>query len=137
MKWEIDYSSIEELEKKVSQLPNQTEVVINSYLHKKGVDITKSNITQHMNVSKKVKKHAKYSSWSRKKTENLGFEILAKGGAANRPGSFGYLVFPNEGRGPRNPAEQRFMEKGLHESTAHIIDDLLEQVITKIQEELQ
>ena len=28
---------------------------------------------------------------------NLGFRILARGGATNKKGSFGYLVFPNEG----------------------------------------
>lgn len=135
-KWEIDYAEFEALEEKLRELPAQTEETINRYLHKKGVNITKQNITSHIPVSKRHKTHAKHSSWSRKQTENLGFVVKAKGGAANRPGSFGYLVFPNEGRGPRNPREQRFFEEGLHESTPSILDDLLEEVTNKIQEVL-
>lgn len=138
MKWEIDYSAFEELSDKLMQVSDQTESVVNNYLHSKGADTTKENITKHINVSKsrRIKVHAKHANWSRKRTENLGFEVFAKGGAANRPGSFGYLVFPNEGRGKRNPKEQRFMERGLHETTPSIIDDLLEQVVNKIQEVL-
>lgn len=140
MKWEIDYSAFEALDEKLRELPGQTEETINRYLHTKGVDTSKKNITSHIPVSKpnsrSPKIHAKHTSWSRKKTENLGFEIVTKGGAANRPGSFGYLVFPNEGRGKRNPKEQRFMEKGLHESTPSILDDLLGEITNKIQEVL-
>lgn len=134
--FQIDYSHIEELELKISQLPENTEKVINDYLHKKGVDTTTQNITHHMPVSSKNKIHAKHVRWSRKETENLGFVVKAKGGAANRPGSFGYLVFPNEGRGPRNPEEQLFFQRGLHDSTPKILEDLLEEVTNKIQEVL-
>lgn len=135
--FQIDYSEFEALEEKIRQLPEHTEELINSYLHKKGVEMTRDNITDHMPVSNRNKTHAKHSSWSRKETENLGFTIKAKGGAANRPGSFGYLVFPNEGRGPRNPVEQRFFERGLDDSTPEILEDLLEEVTNKIQEVLE
>lgn len=134
--FQIDYSDFEKLEEKIRELPSQAEQIINNYLHKKGVTTTTKNITSRMPVSSKHKIHAKHTNWSRKETENLGFVIKAKGGAANRPGSYGYLVFPNEGRGPRNPLEQRFFEQGLHESTPTILEDLLEEITIKTQEVL-
>lgn len=134
--FQIDYSDIEILEEKIRSLPKYAEQVINNYLHQKGVSKTTDNITKHMPISKKHKIHAKHTNWSRKETENLGFVVKAKGGAANRPGSFGYLVFPNEGRGPRNPVEQRFFEQGLHETTPAILEDLLEEITIKTQEVL-
>ncbi|WP_088033535.1 hypothetical protein [Evansella clarkii] len=135
---ELDYTSVEELEEKFKQLPDNVEIVINNYLHRQGIDITTRHITSELPVSKprKPKRHAKFSRWSKDEKDNLSFVINTRGGAANRRGSFGYLVFPNEGRGPRNPLEQRFMEEGLDSSTPEIIEDLLEEVITKIEEGL-
>lgn len=63
--------------------------------------------------SDRTKKHAKDSKPLDQEDINLGFRIFAKGGAAKNKGSFGYLVFPNEGRGPSNPIAQEFFEQGL------------------------
>lgn len=37
-------------------------------------------------------------------------------------GQFGYLIFPDEGRGVHNPRAQRFMQRGLDASVDAIVD---------------
>mgnify|MGYP007024777013 FL=1 len=43
-------------------------------------------------------------------------------------------MFPNEGRGPNNPLEQRFMERGLETATPKILDVLGVELDKKIKE---
>ena len=140
IKYEIDYSKIQALEDKMKQIPDNVERIINTYLHKEGIERTTKDITSFIQVSRptngKLKRHARNSKWSKDEQDNLGFTIKARGGAANKKGSYGYLVFPNEGRGPRNPLEQRFMERGLDRSTPPIIKGLSERLDAKIREEL-
>lgn len=139
VKYTVDYKDIERLESKVKQLPGKTENIINDILHKQGIRKTVENITQFINISTRDgrprnKRHAKTSGWHASDLFNLGFSVKAKGGAANKKGSFGYLVFPNEGRGPHNPFEQRFMERGLEVATPKILDVLNVELDKKIKE---
>ncbi|MFD2638393.1 hypothetical protein [Piscibacillus salipiscarius] len=134
--YNLDYSDIQALEEKLARLPGQMEQVMNDVLHRQGIEITARHITERMPVSDRNKRHAKYSKWWKSERHNLGFTIKAKGGAANKPRSFGYLVFPNEGRGPHNPMEQRFMEEGLAESVNPILNELNEAIDQKLKEEL-
>ncbi|GAF63646.1 hypothetical protein BTS2_0537 [Bacillus sp. TS-2] len=140
-KFEIDFSEIELLEEKFSRLPDNVEQTVNTYLHKEGVEHTTKDITAIIPVSRptkrgKLKSHAKFSKWSTDEKENLGFSVKSRGGAANRPGSYSYLVFPNEGRGPRNHRAQEFMERGLDRSTPRIINGLNDEIDKKIEEVL-
>ncbi|WP_188453797.1 hypothetical protein [Virgibacillus oceani] len=122
VEYEVDYQAIEQLEEKFKKVPGNIENIINSYLHTDGAAKTVKHITHLMPVSvRDTPRHAKYSKWARVEKFNLGFTIKPKGGAASNLSSFGYLVFPNEGRGPHNPLEQRFMEGGLESS----INDIL------------
>jgi hypothetical protein len=135
VKYEFDYQEVDKLEKKIKRIPGNIENIINSYLHHDGAKIVVDEITEEMPMSKvRNKRHAKTSRWSRVEKDNLGFTVKPKGGAANRPFSFGYLVFPNEGRGPHNPLEQRFMEEGLEKATPRIIQDIHELLDTKLKE---
>jgi hypothetical protein len=141
VKFELDYKAIERLEMKIAKLPNRMEQEINDVLHTDGVKIATEEITKLIPVSTRNgkirnKQHAKHSRWSRSEHHNLGFTIKARGGAANKRGSFGYLVFPNEGRGAHNPVEQRFMEKGLEVATPKILSKLHEQIDKVLKEEL-
>lgn len=141
VKFELDFKAIERLEKKMMQLPGEMEDAVNDVLHVDGVRITIEEITKLLPVSKqngkiRNKRHAKHSNWSRSEKINLGFVIKARGGAANKKGSFGYLVFPNEGRGAHNPVEQRFMERGLKAATPKILSKLHEKVDKILKEEL-
>lgn len=129
VKFDVDYKDIERLERKIERLPGESEKIINEVLHKQGIRQVVQNITNYINISTRDgrprnKRHAKTSEWHTNDLMNLGFTVKAKGGAANKKGSFGYLVFPNEGRGPNNPLEQRFMERGLEVATPKIINIL-------------
>lgn len=132
----LDTRQMQRLEESIRALPGKSEKVINEVLHSKGVNFVKEEITNLLPVSKKSKKHAKSSNPFTKNKFNLGFLVKAKGGAAKNKGSFGYLVFPNEGRGPHNPREQRFMEKGLEKATPKTINEVQTKLIEKIREEI-
>jgi hypothetical protein len=134
--YQIDYKDLEALEEKFKKLPGRVESLINSYLHLDGASKVAKDITALIRVSRADKKHARLSKWWKVRPLNLGFVIVAKGGAANKKGSFGYLVFPNEGRGPRNPLEQRFFERGLERATPKLVADMHELIDKKIEEEL-
>lgn len=141
VRFEFDYRQIAQLEQKLSRLPHRMEQVINSVLHNDGVEITTTEITKLLPVSTwkgkvRNKVHAKNSKWSKSELHNLGFTIKSRGGAAKNKGSFGYLVFPNEGRGPHNPLEQRFMETGLERSTSKIMELLNKKIDKTLEEEL-
>lgn len=122
VKYEVDYKAVERLEEKFKKVPRNIEGIINSYLHTDGAAKTIKHITHLMPISSRDTRHAKNSKWWKIEKLNLGFAVKAKGGAAKKPGSFGYLVFPNEGRGPHNPLEQRFMERGMGSSVNDIIN---------------
>ncbi|MGY2609479.1 hypothetical protein [Bacillus pretiosus] len=138
--FEVDYAAIEKLEEKMRMLPNKMEPVVNTILHTDGIQIATEEITKLLPVSRskwsvRNKTHAKNSNWSKSEKMNLGFKVMARGGAANKKGSFGYLVFPNEGRGSHNPLEQRFAERGLMNAKSKIIEKLHEGVDKVIEEE--
>ncbi|MHA7139796.1 hypothetical protein ACRTEV_21430 [Rossellomorea arthrocnemi] len=137
VRFQFDYREVDALLEKFKRLPDNVEKTINSVLHSFGVKEVVKHITQDMPMSRGDKRHAKLSDWSKSENGNLEFTIKAKGGAANKPGSFGYLVFPNEGRGPSNPLEQRFMESGLYKSTSPVLEEINKEVDKRIREELE
>lgn len=143
VEYTIDYSEVEKLQKKMERIPGNVENLINSYLHKEGNVETVTDITELIKISrptpgaKEHRPHAKTSKWYKVDPLNLGFVVKSRGGAANKPRSFGYLVFPNEGRGPRNPVEQRFMERGLEKSISPILEELHELLEEQIRKELE
>lgn len=124
--YEFDFSKSLEIEKKMAQIPDKSEELVNKVLRTKGKKIMIDHIVEEMPRSNKKKTHAKDSNPLRAVMKNLGFVVVAKGGAANRPGSFGYLVFPNEGRGPHNPIKQKFFEKGGDKANEPIQDQVIE-----------
>jgi hypothetical protein len=140
-KFEIYYDTLQQLEKKLGRLPKRMEYVVNEFLHTDGVDIATEEITKLIPNSqwknrRLNKAHARTSKWSKSDKHNLGFTIKSKGGAAKNRGSFGYLVFPNEGRGSSNPLEQRFMERGIKNATPRILHRLSERIEKVLEEEL-
>jgi hypothetical protein len=139
IRFELDHREIELLQEKMKRLPDKMEEVVNETLHNDGVEIATEEITKHIPNSqwrnKSIEKaHARTSKWSKSENHNLGFTIKSKGGAANKKGSFGYLVFPNEGRGSSNPIEQRFMEKGMEKATPKILEKLHENIDKTLEE---
>lgn len=141
VRFEVDAKEIEALEKKIAKLPNRMEREVNEVLHTDGIKIVADEVTKDLPISSwkgtiRPKNHAKHSKWWKSEKDNLGFTVKTKGGAANKPGSFGYLVFPDEGRGPFNPVEQRFSERGLKLATPKIMDKLSERIDKVLKEEL-
>lgn len=140
-KYEIDFKGITELESKLTKIPGMSEQIINEVLQSDGIEIITEEITKLIPVSKRKnrirnKNHAKNSKWSKSEKHNLAITVKTRGGAAKNRGSFGYLVFPNEGRGPHNLVEQRFMERGLEKATPRIIEKLNERIDRMLKEEL-
>lgn len=132
----VDFKDIEKLEKNLERIPGMSEEVINSVLKKQGVRKVVEGITKLIKIGDRGGPHARSSKWEKVENFNLGFNVKTKGGAAKNRGSFGYLVFPNEGRGPRNHMEQRFAERGLEAAESKVIEDLSLEIEKKIQEVL-
>jgi hypothetical protein len=142
VRFELDYEEIARLEKKMAQLPGKMEGAVNEVLHTDGIRIATEEITKLIPVSRRNNRtrnkiHAKTSKWSTSERHNLGFTIKSKGGAANKKGSFGYLVFPNEGRGAHNPIAHHFMEKGLEAATPKILAKLHEKIDKTLEEAMR
>lgn len=120
----VEFDDLSSLSNLVQQLPGRAEETINQILHTDGVEIVAKEMTNLLPVSNRQKPHAKNSKWWTKETGNLEFVVKSRGGAASRKGSFGYLVFPDEGRGPSNPFEQDFSGRSLQRSTPKILEKL-------------
>lgn len=134
VKFDLDYSEIEDLQEKFKKIPDNVENIINSYLHVEGVKKVADGITDLIPVSKRNKRHAKFYKWWRSKPHNLGFTVQVRGGKGKY--SYGYLYFPDQGHGKRNPVEQLFMKRGLESATPSVVEELNERIDRKIEEEL-
>lgn len=128
----MDYRDVERLETKIKQLPNVAEKEINKVLHTDGIEIVTKQVTRLIPKSDRNKntpwylenkktRHARDAKWSTNEKSNLSFTVKSKGGAANKKGSFGYLVFPDEGRGQ---PEQAFTEKATDVAVPQIVNKL-------------
>lgn len=131
----LDFSGSTRLLEAMKKVPEVSERVVNDVLKSRGTKEVMQAIIGFMPVSKRDKKHAKFSNPLKEVMFNLGFDIVAKGGAAKNKGSFGYLVFPNEGRGPHNPVAQAFFERGLESREDIILDYVIDELV-RAQEEL-
>lgn len=132
MKFEMDYQDVTRLENKIKQLPNIAERAINMVLHTDGIELVERNVTRLIPISDRNKntpwykrngsvKHARDAAWSTSERDNLGFNVKSKGGAANKRGSFGYLVFPDEGRGQE---KQSFTDRATDVAVPQIVNKL-------------
>ncbi|HEM3508247.1 TPA: hypothetical protein U1B31_002142, partial [Streptococcus suis] len=119
----------------MAKIPSKSEEVVNRVLLVRGTKEVMQSIIGFMPISKREKRHAKYSNPLKERMFNLGFDIVAKGGAAKNKGSFGYLVFPNEGRGTHNPIAQAFFERGLASREEIILDYVIDELV-RVQQEL-
>ncbi|MFJ8100234.1 hypothetical protein [Lysinibacillus sp. NPDC096212] len=121
----VEFNDLTSLEEKIKALPGRAEEAINKVLHTDAIAIATKEMSNLLPVSNVTnKRHAKESNWSTSEEHNLGFVVKTKGGAANKKGSFGYLVFPDEGRGPSNPWAQHFSDRSLQKSTPKILENL-------------
>lgn len=113
MKYTLDTKGQDDLIKAMEATPRKVEATANKVLHTTGGKEVSMAIIGFMPRSNRNKKHAKDGDALNQEDLNLGFRIYARGGAARNKGSYGYLVFPNEGRGRSNPVARKFFEEGL------------------------
>ncbi|EUJ22987.1 Gp9 protein [Listeria grandensis FSL F6-0971] len=118
----IDFADFEQLQKKIEQIPQQSENALNQVIHREGATLIQENILQRLPISKvngrnRRKKHAKTSQPFQVVTSNLSVEIKPKA-------RFRYLVFPNKGLGNKNKNPQEFMEVGVADATPKIVEKL-------------
>ncbi|HZK23810.1 MAG TPA: hypothetical protein VFC74_00280 [Oscillospiraceae bacterium] len=129
-RFELKAEDLKRLEEKIGRLQEQAEEEINKILHTETVRDVSNSIQQLINVSKKKKgTHAKHGKPFKTEPFNLGFFIR------NYP-SYGYLVFPDEGRGIRNQIKQDFTGRGIERERPRVVDRLLEVLTKRIEEEL-
>lgn len=142
VKFALDKQDFEDLMQKIQQIPSKAEKVINAVLHQEGIETLTEDVTRFIPVSRQTKsRHAKSSDWSRSETFNLGFLVVSKGGASynkqnKNKNSFGYLIFPDEGRGVKNNTAHDFTGKGMAMAKPKIMDVLNNNIIKAIEEVL-
>ena len=120
-------------------LPNKMEPTINTILHTEGIRIAIEEITKLIPVSRskwsvRNKTHAKDSNWSKSEKMNLGFRILARGGALIKRIVW-LSSLPERRRGSHNPLEQRFAERGIVNARPRILGELHKGVDKVLEEE--
>lgn len=141
----LEYKDIQKLEEKWKDLPKTAEYETNNYLWNQGGDILKKQVYANMPRSSKDKSkvknapktHAKDVESLDKVTFNLGIKVQTH--LKPKSKDFGYLIFPDEGRGKhqKRKGAQEFFGKALENKTNEVADGLLEHLNKKIEEDLQ
>lgn len=141
--FEFNHSEFDRLQENISRLGDKAEETMNKSLAERVEEAIVPRITSLIPISRnpngrgiRDKVHARNLVWHKKELGNLSVTIKSRGGAANKRGSLGYLVFPDEGRGSSNPVAHEFMARGLDEGTPDLVDGLEEDLIKRIEEEL-
>lgn len=140
----INYEDIKKLEGKFKKLPNTAEYEINDYLWSEAGEILQKEVYSKMPRSiykhyskKQPKTHAKDTDSLEIVKYNLGVKVQTK--TKPRSKDFGYLIFPDEGRGirQRKKGSQEFFNKSLESKGKDVVDGLSEHLDKKIEEELK
>lgn len=136
----LDYKDIIKLEERLKSLPQKAEYEVNNYLWTDGGTILKKEVYKRMPKSKykkygQPKIHAKETESLDIIRYNLGVKIQTK--LKPKSKDFGYLIFPDEGRGIKqvNKGSQEFFGKSLESNTDKLIDGLMSHLDKKIKEE--
>lgn len=141
----IDFSKVKKFQERWNALPKKSEYEANNYLWNEGGDVFKTQVLKFMprsnkdksKVKKAPKVHAKDVESLEKIPYNLGIKVQTKLNPSSK--DFGYLIFPDEGRGKhqRKKGEQAFFGRALDTKTDEVADGLLDHLNNKIEEELQ
>lgn len=118
--FKLDASEFDRLEKAIKQYGEGAEKVINDVLHNEASEMLQESIKFFMPVSKRNKKHAKFSKSLTDEKGNLSITIKSTK-------KYSYLYFPDDGSSVRNPkrraaGNQQFFRKGAEAKQNEIID---------------
>lgn len=129
-RFELNKEDLDRLAEKIGVLNERAEQEINKVLHTESAAQVPKTIQSFINISKKRRgTHARLGKPFRTEPFNLGFFIRTYP-------SYGYLVFPDEGRGIRNPVKQDFTGRGIEKERPKVVERLLEVLTKTIEEEL-
>lgn len=141
----IDFSKVKKFQERWNALPKKSEYEANNYLWNEGGDVFKTQVLKFMprsnkdksKVKKAPKVHAKDVESLDKIPFNLGIKVQTKLKPSSK--DFGYLIFPDEGRGKhqKRKGKQAFFGRALETKTDEVGDGLLGHLNNKIEEELQ
>lgn len=100
--------------------------VVNEYLWNDGAELIKRQIVPLIPVSDRNKEHAAYGMpINRQKNGPLSVTLEATG-------RWGYLIFPDEGRGEHNNTAHEFMYGGAEAAMGDIVSGIEESFISKL-----
>lgn len=125
MGWEIDSSSLVDLIAEFKDKTSNLGPIINEYLWNEGAQHIKERILPFIPVSDRNKEHAAYSQPFTQTNGNLSVTVRTTG-------RWGYLVFPDEGRGEHNREAHEFMLKGGQDAASIIVEDLRDRILQEI-----
>lgn len=140
----VDYTKLVKLEEKMKLLPKTCEYETNHYIWNEAGNIFEKEIYRRMprsvykHYSKNAPKtHAKDTESLEIIRYNLGVKIQTK--LKPRSKDFGYLIFPDEGRGIRQKkkGQQNFFGKSLESGENQVIDGLTNHLNKKIRENIE
>lgn len=117
MGYELDSKAFEEVLEAFKDKVEQLGPIINDVLWNEGASEIKKEIRLLIPISDRRKRHAAESQPFTQGNENLAVTVKTTG-------RWGYLVFPDEGRGSHNPTPQEFMLRGGEAATENIVSVL-------------
>lgn len=138
----VTNKDLEMLEQKFKMLPQKAEYETNNYFWNTAGDILKNRVMRNLprgirnksNYKGVPKTHAKDDESLDKITFNLGIKVQTK--LQPKLKDFGYLIFPDEGRGKHQSRSQLFFNRSLETEKEKITTGLLEHLNKKIEEEI-
>ena len=138
----IDKGDFYRLWELIKQAPEVADEETEKWFDSKGIDLFKENIIKRINHSGRDKSnytqnprtHAINSEPFTHDKVKDGVKIKSRGGSANTGlNQFGYLVFPDEGRGYTNPLAQNFTITGIDETLPVMVKDLTENISKRLE----
>ncbi len=136
--------NLEELIQKFSNLPRTAEFSINEYLWDEAGEILQKEVMRRMPRSHDKHYGSKVPKAHAKDTESLeifkGINLMVKVETKVKPKSkdYGYLVFPDEGRGIHNVRKgaQEFFQKTLDAKEYQITEGLMKHLEKDIEKNI-
>lgn len=125
--WEMDTSEIDTLFTNLQRTSSTVEKTINDVLKKSGSSRVMASIQPNIPVSMRKKKHARTNRPLTAVHSHFQFKVRPKR-------KFEYIKYPDLAIGRsqyREPA--MFMKQGLDEATPEVVNDIIQAVITDIQ----
>lgn len=128
--WDVEFKAVDRLADAISDYGVGAGQIVQGVYNDFAAEEIKTNIQQVLPVSgRRFKGHrtgARAAGTARVFQHSVsGLDLIVQ-----TKGQFGYLIFPDEGRGSHNPRAQQFMQRGLDNS----VDAIVERCIAKLAE---